>query len=219
MSIATIVFDFGNVVGLFSHRQAAEQLAAYGPGPASAEEIQAFIFSGELGEDYELGRISSDAFVKHVCKTFQLACTPEEFAVAYSDMFAPNRDVCALLPRLKPRYQLILLSNTTELHARHFRPLFAEHFRWFDHVVLSHEVGLRKPSPDVYEHCRKLTGSRPDQCLFIDDIAENVAGAKACGWHGLVYKPGDDLAAKLRQLGVELHSARSAGKGAERRVP
>jgi HAD superfamily hydrolase (TIGR01509 family) len=202
MSIATIVLDFGNVVGLFSHRQAAEQLAAYGPGPAAAAEMQAFIFGGPLGVDYEVGRVSSDDFVRHVCQTFRLACTPEEFAVAYSDMFAPNPDVCALLPRLKPRHKLILLSNTCDLHARHFRAQFAEHFRWFDHAVLSHEVGLRKPWPGVYEHCRVLAGSRPDECVFIDDIAENVEGARACGWHGIVYRPGDDLAAKLTQLGV-----------------
>jgi glucose-1-phosphatase len=202
MSIATIVFDFGNVVGFFSHRQAAEQLAAFGGVPA--DEILAYLFSGELEDDYESGRISSDAYIQLVCRTFALTCTPEEFALAYSDMFIPNDAVCSLLPRLKPRYQLLLLSNTTELHSRHFLAQFAEHVKWFDHLVLSHELGLRKPRPGIYEHCRKLVGCRADECVFIDDVAANVDGAKACGWQGIVYRASDDLGAKLTQLGIEL---------------
>jgi putative hydrolase of the HAD superfamily len=200
MSIATIVFDFGNVVGFFSHRQAAEQLAAF--GGASADELMTFLFSGELEDAYESGRNSSDAFVRYVCRRARLTCTPDEFALAYSDMFTPNDAVCSLLPRLKPRYQLLLLSNTTELHSRHFLPQFAEHLQWFDFTVLSHEVGMRKPQPGVYEHCRKLVGCRADECVFIDDVAANVEGAKACGWHGMVYRRGDDLAGQLARLGI-----------------
>jgi putative hydrolase of the HAD superfamily len=200
MSIATIVFDFGNVVGWFSHRQAAEQLAAF--GRASPDEILTHLFSGALEDEYESGRISSAAYVEQVCRTFELTCSPAEFALAYSDMFTPNDAVCSLLPRLKSGYRLLLLSNTTELHSRHFIAQFAEHMRWFDHLVLSHEVGVRKPQPAIYEHCRKLVGCRAEECVFIDDVAANVAGAKACGWRGIVYRRGDDLAGQLARLGV-----------------
>lgn len=202
MSIATLVFDFGNVVGFFSHRQAAVQLAAFGAAPA--DDLLPFLFGGDLEDDYESGRLSSDAFIKHVCDRFGLTCTPDEFAVAFSDMFTPNEEVCALLPRLKPRYRLLLLSNTTELHSRHFLVQFADHLRWFDRVVLSHALGMRKPKPAVYEHCQQLTGSRPDECVFIDDVAANVDGAKACGWQGIVYRRGEDLGAQLARLGVEV---------------
>jgi FMN phosphatase YigB (HAD superfamily) len=202
MSITTIVFDFGNVVGFFSHRKAAAQLAAF--GTASVEELYTFLFGGELEDEYESGSISSDALIKYVCNKFQLNCTPDQFALAFSDMFTPNEEVCALLPRLKPRYRLLLLSNTTELHAHHFLVQFAEQMKWFDHLVLSYEIGVRKPKPGIYQRCLKLAGSRPDQCVFIDDVPANVEGAKACGWQGLVYRRGEDLAAQLAQLGVEL---------------
>jgi glucose-1-phosphatase len=202
MAIATIVFDFGNVVGFFSHRQAAEQLAVYGMTPA--DKVLEFLFGGELEQDYERGRIGTDAFIQMVCGTFQLTCSPAEFAVAFSDMFTPNPDVCELLPLLKSRYRLVLLSNTTELHSRHFLPQFAEQVKWFDHIILSHEVGVRKPEPGIYEQAQILAGSRPEECVFIDDVPANIDGARACGWHGIVYRHGDDLAAQLTQLGVEL---------------
>src|SRR5437660_943322 len=129
MSIETIVFDFGKVIGHFSHLQAARQLAVY--GKVAPEEIVALLFNSELEDEYESGRITTEAFIEQVCRTFHLTCPPAEFALAYSDMFAPNEAVCALLPRLKPRYQLVMLSNTTELHSQHFLPQFAEHVRWF----------------------------------------------------------------------------------------
>ena len=58
MSVSTIVFDFGNVLGFFSHRRAAEQLAAY--SDAAPEAIQAYLFGGKLEEDFECGRMSAE---------------------------------------------------------------------------------------------------------------------------------------------------------------
>jgi putative hydrolase of the HAD superfamily len=199
MSITTIVFDFGNVVGFFSRRRAAEQLAAYTHLPAA--DIEAYVFGGPLEDDYEAGRISSADHRRRLCERFHLSCTEDQFAVALADMFTPNPEVCDLIPALKPRYRLLLLSNTNELHARQFRSQFADTLAWFDALVLSYEVGVRKPSPEVYTHCQRLAGCPAKQCLFIDDIAANVEGARACGWQGLVYRPGT-LRRELRELGV-----------------
>jgi putative hydrolase of the HAD superfamily len=201
MSITTIVFDFGNVLGHFSHRKAAEQLAAYG---GSAEAILAFAVAEKLEEDFESGRLAPDAFANLVCDACRLSCTYEQFATAFGDMFTPNEAVCALVPRLKPRYRLLLLSNTNALHALQFRGQFAETLRHFDSLVLSHEVGLRKPDRRIYEHCRKLAGRPARECLFIDDLSANVEAARACGWQGIVYRPGDDLARQLAEHGVVL---------------
>ncbi len=207
MGIATVVFDFGNVVGHFSHRKAAEQLAVY--SALEADAILAYLFNGQLEDDFEAGRIPTADFIRRVTDGCRLSCTEAQFEAAFADMFHPNSEVCELLPRLKPGYRLQLLSNTNDLHARQFRRQFARTLAWFDDLVLSHEVGLRKPSQGVFEHCRRLAGCPPEACLFIDDLPANVAGARACGWHGLVYRPGDDLAANISALGVVLGDART----------
>src|SRR5436190_11991835 len=123
MGVTTVVFDFGNVLGFFSHRRAAEQLAAY--SEVSAEAIQAYLFGSRLEEDYDAGRLSTPAFMGMARQTCRLACTDEEFRRAFADIFRPNEAVCALVPLLKPRYRLVLLSNTNELHAPQFRAQFA----------------------------------------------------------------------------------------------
>jgi glucose-1-phosphatase len=203
MSITTVVFDFGNVLGFFSHRQAAEQLAVY--SPLSADDIlSVLLHDSRLEEDFESGRLSTSAFRAVVRQRCQVSCTDEQLDAAVGDMFTPNYEVCTLVPAFKPRHRLVLLSNTNDVHARHFRRQFADTLAHFDALVLSHEVGLRKPCRDIYAHCHQLARCAPSQCLFIDDVLANVEAARSCGWHGIVYRRGLDLRRELQKLGVEL---------------
>jgi HAD superfamily hydrolase (TIGR01509 family) len=201
MNITTIVFDFGNVLGFFSHRKAAEQLAVY--SPLSADDILHRYLDPQLEEDFESGRLSLPEFRELVRQRCRVTCSDAQLDLAIADMFTPNDEVCALVPALKPRYRLVLLSNTNELHAIHFRRQFADTLAHFDALVLSHEVGMRKPCADIYAHCHNLAGSTPRQCLFIDDLPANVEAARACGWHGIVYHRGLDLRRELHKLGIE----------------
>ena len=206
MSVTTVVFDFGNVLGFFSHHRAAVQLAAY--TDASAESIQAYLFGGQVEEDYEAARMTTEVLRGLVRETFHLSCDDAQFDAAYADMFTPNADVCPLPALLKPRYRLVLLSNTNDLHARQFLRQFADVLAPFDGLVLSHEVGVRKPDPRIYEHCRRIAGRPAVECLFIDDLPSNVGAARACGWQGIVYRPGGDLRRALAEAGVVVDAPR-----------
>jgi putative hydrolase of the HAD superfamily len=200
MAITTVVFDFGNVLGFFSHRKSAEQVAAY--TKMSAEAVQAYLYGGKLEEDYESGHISTADYTAMARETCHLTCTDEQFAIAYSDMFWPNDDVCALVPQLRGKYRLLLLSNTNDLHYRQFHEQFRDVLRNFDSLVLSHEIGIRKPKPGIYHECLRRAERPAAECVFIDDLPTNVEAARACGLHGLVYRRGDDLRDELARLGV-----------------
>jgi putative hydrolase of the HAD superfamily len=201
--IQTIVFDFGNVLGLFSHRLASERLAQY--SDHSVDEIHAVLWDSPLEDDYEAGRISTDEFLRQVRQACHLSCPDHVLRQAYADIFyAPNPDVIALLPRLKPHYRILLASNTNELHAGQFVPQFADALRYFDAVVLSHKAGARKPTAAFFEYCQRLVRSAPTECVFIDDLSANVAGARAHGWHGIVYTSVEHLRHDLASIGVTI---------------
>jgi putative hydrolase of the HAD superfamily len=200
MRIQTIVFDFGNVVSFFSHRRAAEQLAAF--TDRAPEAIQAYLFGSQLEDDYESGQVSTAMLLGLVRETFRLRGTDEQLGAAFADMFRPNPEVCDLIPLLAPRYRLVLLSNTNELHAMRFRAQFAATLDFFDALVLSHEVGLRKPDPRIYAACQRQAGCAAAECLFIDDLPTNVEAARAYGWKGIVYRPGEGLRGQLAGYGV-----------------
>jgi glucose-1-phosphatase len=200
MSITTVVFDFGNVLGFFNHRKSAEQVAAF--SDMAPEAVLAYLYGGKLEEDFEAGRLSTPVFTGMVRETCRLSCSDEQFAMAYSDMFTPNAEVCALVPLLKPKYRLLLLSNTNDLHYRQFRTQFAEVLDCFDGLVLSHEIGVRKPDPRIYDACLRLAARPASECVFIDDLPTNVDAARACGWQGVQYRRGEDLRAALAEVGV-----------------
>jgi len=55
----------------------------------------------------------------------------------------------------------------------------------FDVVVISGEVGLRKPEPEIYRLAAGRLGLAPAQCVFVDDLMPNIRGAQAVGMVGV----------------------------------
>ena len=82
----------------------------------------------------------------------------------------------------------------------------------FDTVVLSGEVGMRKPEEQIFLHAAETLGLAPQECVFIDDIEANVAAAVACGMTGVHHTETAATAAALQDLlGVPLAWSAPAG--------
>jgi epoxide hydrolase-like predicted phosphatase len=70
----------------------------------------------------------------------------------------------------------------------------------FDAVVLSAEVGMRKPEARIFQHAAGLLGLDPAECVFIDDVQANVDAAAACGMTGVWHTDAASTARALTQL-------------------
>ncbi len=57
-----------------------------------------------------------------------------------------------------------------------------------DDIVYSHEVGLAKPDPAIYELTARRLGVRPAEIAFLDDHPQNVEAARAAGWHAVLHE-------------------------------
>jgi putative hydrolase of the HAD superfamily len=94
-----------------------------------------------------------------------------------------------------------LISNSMG-GASYDRSLFPE---LFDGVVISGEVGLHKPQPEIYLLGAERAGVAPEQCVFVDDLRENCQGAQAVGMTVVLHRGADTTLPELeRLLGVEL---------------
>jgi putative hydrolase of the HAD superfamily len=201
-----LIFDFGNVVAHFDYGRAC---ARYGPrlgmsGVAFLRHVQANGFPALLRQ-YESGRLAAEAFSRAFRDTTGLDITHDEFAAAWSDIFWLNEPVAGLIAELKGRgYPLVLGSNTNDLHAAQFRRQFATTLAHFDRLVLSYEIGHVKPSPEFYRACAAAARAETAACVFIDDLAENVEGARAAGMAGVLFRSVPALIAELRAFGVEV---------------
>ncbi len=70
----------------------------------------------------------------------------------------------------------------------------------FDVVVISGEVGMRKPEPRIFEHTLQVLGLRPEECVLVDDLAHNVAAAAALGIVGVRHRSYAETLAELETL-------------------
>jgi putative hydrolase of the HAD superfamily len=205
VKLPALIFDFGNVVAHFDYRRTCERLAiARGLKPqqlyAAVGELSRMPFVG----DYECGKLSSEAFAQLLCARARLQVPFDEFARAWSEIFELNEPIAQLVAALKRNgYTLVLGSNTNALHAAHFRRQFSEALSHFDRMVLSYEIGAAKPARDFYLACAQAAGAPPASCLFIDDLAQNVEGARAAGLRAVQYRDPASLSAQLRELGID----------------
>jgi FMN phosphatase YigB (HAD superfamily) len=203
-----IIFDFGNVVAHFDYNRAGERLGRMLDltGEAFIQRARDAGFV-DLLKVYESGGMTSEEFHQRVVDLTGITAGFDDFAGAWADIFWANEPVHRLIVELKQAgYTLVLGSNTNELHARHFRQQFAEVLRNFDGLALSHEVGVVKPHQRFYQACAAIAVREPHDCIFIDDMAENVEGARQAGLIGVQYTDVGRLVVDLREAGVEIES-------------
>jgi epoxide hydrolase-like predicted phosphatase len=70
----------------------------------------------------------------------------------------------------------------------------------FDAVVISAEVGLHKPQPEIYLLASKRLAVEPERCVFVDDLRENCAGAEAVGMTAILHRDVADTVARMEEL-------------------
>jgi epoxide hydrolase-like predicted phosphatase len=70
----------------------------------------------------------------------------------------------------------------------------------FDAVVISGQVGLHKPQPEIYVLAAERIGVAPEQCVFVDDLRENCAGAEAVGMKAILHRGSAGTLPQLQEL-------------------
>jgi epoxide hydrolase-like predicted phosphatase len=82
-------------------------------------------------------------------------------------------------------------------HGRYDRSTFPE---LFDGVVISGEVGLHKPQPEIFELGAERVALPPASCVFVDDLRENCEGAEAVGMVAVLHRGPDETLDRLEAL-------------------
>jgi len=201
-----LIFDFGNVVAFFDYLKACERLGSKLGLTAEAfrQRIVERGFAALLGR-FESGKIGPEEFAAEVMVLSGVSLPYHEFVDAWQDIFWLNEPVARLIDRLKSAgYTLLLGSNTNILHSTHYRRQFASTLNLFDRLVLSHDVGHMKPSSEFYHACVRAAGLPAASCIFVDDLAENVDGARKAGLIGVHYIDTPALITDLTGLGVKI---------------
>lgn len=181
--IKTLLFDFGDVFINLDKPATLKHLAQFGITKLSPEQI-------EKNKAYEVGKLSSQDFISYYHTNLKADnASAEAIITAWNSIlldFPLQRLEFLKELKKKGEFQLILLSNTNDLHISWIKEHvnFYEEFKsYFDAFYLSHEINLRKPNANIYEFVLDQHQLKPEEVLFIDDTTENTDAAKSLGFH------------------------------------
>jgi glucose-1-phosphatase len=194
-----VLFDFGNVLYTFDYNRFFRAVAH--SSAMTADELHEWVFGGQPSRavQFETGRMSPSGFLSEFQAAAGITLTHREIEALFLDIFIPNEPVLELVRDLAAETKIGLVSNTNELHfqgyMRHI-PVFP----LFSAVALSYIVGAMKPDPRMYESALQQLGRPAEECIFIDDLRENVVAAEGLGFSTIHYRVGMDLRAALARV-------------------
>lgn len=188
------VFDLGNVLLFVNEHIFFEQLQ---PRCRPCADLKS-----RFNEYYERSRIDRGgdfaALHRNLVRDLNLDMDLAEFTRIWNDIFTLNPPMLEVVKRMpRPRF---LLSNTNAPHVAWIREQYPDIFPLFDHCIFSNEVGSRKPEADIYRRVEALSDRKPQEHIFVDDIAAFIAGAQAVGWQAIQFLGVEDFLQKLNAL-------------------
>ncbi len=207
--INTVISDLGKVILYFDNHIFFRKLAEY--CPYSARDIAARVHGHrDMIRAFDTGKLEADDFYRDVTRTLEADIGQEAFFRIYCDIFSLNPPVLDLLRRLKAGYKMILLSNTDVKRFHFIKKKFPE-ILFFDDYILSYEVGCLKPDPRIYKEALAKADVLAEESVFLDDLPENIEGARAVGMNAILYEPHTDLAAELEKINVVIEDGNRCG--------
>jgi HAD superfamily hydrolase (TIGR01509 family) len=195
--IRNVVFDIGWVLVRLNYRPLLGFLREHGAEFADRDAVMSRIPLVE----HECGRLAGRGLLEALAALAAGRASADEALVHWLDMFELDPQMVELAHRLSERYRVYLLSNIGDLHWAHLTREYRLHA--IGHGALpSYLAGVMKPHPGIYAEAERRFALAPAATVFIDDRADNIAGACARGWHGIVHRDQRGTLEDLRRLEV-----------------
>jgi putative hydrolase of the HAD superfamily len=155
----------------------------------------------ELVRGLETEALTEDEFGERFGELLELDDRSRLIERMFGGVRADERMLTAVRAVRAAGFRTGLISNSMG-GASYDRDLFPE---LFDGVVISGDVGLHKPQPEIFLLGAERAGVAPADCVFVDDLRENCEGAEAVGMTAVLHRGAETTLPELeRLLGVEL---------------
>jgi putative hydrolase of the HAD superfamily len=205
--ISALLVDYGGV--MTSSVQDAISAFCGEIGVSSSDVLKWFIGAYDAGGE----ALGSTGRLATALQAMELGTiTPESFdgvlAKALSELAGRSISAIGLLDGIANRMHpnLPLVNLIKDIHERGVRVVIVSNSWGHDHavreaardldgLVLSRDLGIRKPDPRILSHAASIAGAPQHECLFIDDLPPNVESARAAGMSALLHR---DTAATMR---------------------
>lgn len=194
-----LIFDLGNV--LVGYRWKGMLTDDFGVEEKHAEKIGHTMFEDPVWTDYDLGLIDTEGLIEHYCSILPGDRDTIERMIRESERMLIKRErLWEKIEELKEQgYRLYILSNYSGY-------LFNKHTALIpfmdklDGKVVSYEYHKIKPDPEIYQIILEKYDLDPKECIFFDDLKDNVEAAIEMGIDAVQVTSEDMLIAELDRL-------------------
>lgn len=199
--IKNIVFDLGNVLIRFEPRK---YLLNFCEGEV-LERVYKVIFESHEWRMLDRGTITEEEAIERFCRVSEEDSHIIKKAMNnWHDILVPIDDTVKILKKLKEKgFKLYVLSN---YHKKAFEWTIKknEFFNLFDGMVISCDINFIKPERQIYEHLLNKFNLDPKETIFIDDLDENLEGAKELGINTIKFNDARRLIEDLKNFNINL---------------
>lgn len=153
------------------------------------------------------GKITSIEFWHRVCGKLGIEYLSDKvlqtlWIKPYKKHAKINNEMLKFVKKIRNNYKLAVLSNTIKDHSQINRK--RNLFDYFDKVLLSDKVRLRKPEKEFFNEASKRLGIPFKNLIFIDDETRWVKAAKKHGLNAILFKTVDQLKKSLGKFGIRV---------------
>lgn len=205
--IKNIIFDYGNVIFLLDFQKLKNgwrSLSINDPDSFFSYGVQDPIFDA-----FDKGLTSAAEFRTYIRQKIGNAdLTDAEIDIAWNSLLlGVDEGTHEVLAELNKKYRTFLLSNINPIHYEYIMNYLNKEFGFenndhlFEKTYYSHLVGIRKPDKAIFEKVLSENGLKPEETLFIDDIAANLEPAKALGINTFLMKAPDTIQDFIKREG------------------
>ncbi len=181
-----VIFDIGGVLIDYDFQRLAAALSArtdQDPGRLLA------LLAQDVVHEVETGRTDPEDFFRRVMAPLLPGMSYDDWVAAWADNYSVNAPGWTLLEDARENGRTVsLLSNLAPYNQLAIERKFPHFFRTPHHRFYSYELGLQKPDPRIYVAACRALGAAADECFFLDDLEENVVGAREAGMRALRFQ-------------------------------
>lgn len=192
------IFDLGNVVVKLAYERVMTAICAQ--SEASRDDLVQMMDERGGYRDLERGLVNFEEFHEFLTGRIRYRGDLETFRRVWSDFFAGSMEgIEEVLERARAEYRVAFLSNSNEVHAEVIPRKFAPLFRRDDRFIFSHQHLCAKPDPEMFNRAVGLLGTTAPECLYTDDLQENVTAARMLGMTAFLFEGSGKLLRALEK--------------------
>lgn len=190
-----LLFDLGGVVLKLRPRACFEHWAAR--SGVAAATLGARFRIDDAYKAHETGAIDFPEYARRLSARLDIALSEEDWRGGWNALFADTFEaVVERLPKVARAVPTYAFTNTNAEHQAAWQARFGERMRGFEKIYASWQIGRRKPDPNAFLWVARAMDVAPEHILFLDDSAENVAGARGAGMQA-AHVTGEDVTRRV----------------------